>query len=103
MRLEAFHPGELVWVLVGADGIAIGQVDGGDTHRRLPTGNRLDIARLRVRRIARQASAHILDRGLGENRDAVIGLLAVRCALVTLFDEGEGGNSVRRLCALLRP
>ena len=103
-RLQRLHPGELVIVLVARRGIAVRQVETDDAHRRLALGRdqRLDIARLLVGE-AGQAARHVLDRMLGEQRDAVIGLLPVRLGLVAHRLELEAREGVVDALDLLEP
>ncbi len=78
MADQSVHERELVGVFLARRGIAVGAIDAGEPRRAaLRRDHRFDIARLLVMRIAGQA-ARDLDRPLGENRDAVEGLLPVR-------------------------
>jgi hypothetical protein len=75
---EPVHPGELVGEFRGAERIAVGQVDRGDAHHAaVGRDHAFEVARLLVRRVAGQAPAHVLERALREDRDAVVGLLPV--------------------------
>ena len=87
VRAQALHPGELVGELVGADRVAVGQVDGG--HPQVADG-RLDVARLLVGGLARQAADHVLDRPPTKDRHAVVGLLAERRDVVAELADGLG-------------
>ena len=74
---QPVHERELVRVLFARRGIAVGQIDAGQPHgAALSRDHRFDIARLLVMGIARQ-TARDLDRPLGEDGDAVEGLLPV--------------------------
>ena len=79
MGAQAVHPGELVVEFRGADGVAVRQVDRGDPHgARRGRDDAFQVAGLLVAIVAGQAAAHILERALGQDGDAVIGLLAMR-------------------------
>jgi hypothetical protein len=78
--LKPVHPRELVLKLLGADGIAIGQVDVDDFQ---VARRNFQVARLRVGVVARQGS-FVDGEGLArDNRDPVVGFLADRCAVIT--------------------
>src|SRR6185437_175524 len=72
MRLEPRHPAELVGEFLGIDGIAVGQIERADTQ---VAERRLEIARLLVAGIARQAHQQVARRLLRQQRHAVIGAL----------------------------
>ncbi len=58
--------------------VAIGQIDRGDPHHAaLRRDHRLQEAGLLVAIVARQPGSHLVERGLGQDRDAVEALLAV--------------------------
>src|SRR3546814_18531227 len=63
----------LVVELLGADRIAVRQVDAG--HAEAANG-RFDVARVVVAVVAGQAAEHVLQRGLREGGDAAIGRAA---------------------------
>ena len=79
LYLEALHPGELVGELVGADGVAVGQVDVDDADA-LDDG--FEEAGVAVLLVAGEGGGDGLDGMWGEDGDAVVGLL------------GDGGGAV---------
>ncbi len=82
VRDEPVHESELIGVFLGAGRIAVRQIDAGDPHDAFRCwDHRLDVTRLDVRLVARQAAGD-LERTLGENGDAVEGLLPVRLDVV---------------------
>ena len=93
MADEAVHEAELVGVFLGVRRIAVRQIDAGDPHdAAVRRDHRLDIARLGVGLVARQAAGD-LDRALRQDRDAVEALLAVRLDIVAeVLDLHAAGN-----------
>jgi hypothetical protein len=74
---EPLQEGELIRIFLRAHGIAVRQIDAGHPHHTVVgRDDCLDIARLRVVLVARQAPRD-LERPLGENGDAVECLLSV--------------------------
>ncbi len=102
--LEALHPRELVGELVGADGIAVGQVEVADSHHA--PGMRhahLDVAGVRVAVVARKtAHGNLVERALRQNRNAVEALLSVDGDIVAQRIEGLGGKSLGGALDLLK-
>ncbi len=84
---EALHPGELVVELGARLRVAVGRVEGGDQHA---FECRLDVAALRVCRIARELGARDDRRSpAAENGDAVPTLLAFpHCLVARTPDRG---------------
>ena len=75
MEDEPLQEGELIRVFLGAHGVAVRQIDARHPHHAVSgRDDRLDIARLGVVLVARQA-ARDLERPLGKNGDAVECLL----------------------------
>ena len=68
VRAQAVEERELEREALGADRGAVRHVHRGDAHA---IDHRLDVARLVVALVARQALAHVLERPLGQDRDAV--------------------------------
>jgi hypothetical protein len=109
-RRQAVHPVELVFELVGADRIAVREIEAGDADDGAVARNHhLHIARMLVGIGAGQAAGDVLERPLGENGDAVEALLAVhgevvakllqrfpRKCLVLAFDLLEAADVGRR-------
>jgi hypothetical protein len=82
MADEPVHEAELIGVLLGVRRIAVRQIDAGDSNGAgVGRDNRLDIARLRVGVVARQAAGD-LERAFGEDGDAVEPLLPVRLDVI---------------------
>ena len=74
---QPVHEGELIVVFLARRRIAVGQIDAREPqHARARGDHRLDVARLYVGLVARQAAGD-LERALGEDGDAVECLLPV--------------------------
>jgi hypothetical protein len=86
---QPVHEREFVGIFLAVDRIAVGEIDAREADDARPGwDHRLDITRLRVRPVARQA-AFDLEGPFGENGDAVEGLLPVRRDVVAeLLDLG---------------
>ena len=82
MADQPLHECELVGVFFRVGRIAVGQIDAGEPdHAAVRRDDRLDVARLGVGVVARQA-ARDLERALRQDRDAVERLLPVRLDIV---------------------
>jgi hypothetical protein len=73
VRPQAVEEGELEGEAGRVERGAVGHVDRGNAHA---SDHPLDVTRLLVVGVARQAPAEVLDRALGEDRDAVAAGLA---------------------------
>jgi hypothetical protein len=95
--VQPLQPGELVGKFLRpfaalGDRVAVGQIDRGDPHAlREP----LDVAGLGVVRRAGQGAAVDLDRGFGQDRDPVVGLLPDHGQVVAEFLEFERRKRAR--------
>ncbi|MNE99747.1 hypothetical protein D3C80_1984700 [compost metagenome] len=76
MVVKPLEPGQLIGEFLGAQRIAVGQVDGGDPDRAGRLDQGLQVTRLLVRIIAGQAAPHVRQRIFREQGDAVVALLS---------------------------
>ena len=99
MGLEPAHPGELVGELVGADRVAVGQVEAADADDAGgDRDHRFDVAGLGVVGVAGQAAGDVLEPVLRQDGDAVEALLTVGGDVVAeALEGGEREALVDRL------
>src|SRR5262249_32856416 len=80
---EPVHPADLVSIFVRARRIDIGQINGCEAQHALPSRHHsFQEPSMAVGLIAGQSRRHLLERKLGEERDAVEGLLPVHRNIV---------------------
>ena len=93
MGNQRVHPGELGGVAVGPAGVAVGEVKVADGD---VVGTDLDVARLVLAGLGQGETGKVAggdgDRQAGQDRDAVIGLLADHGAVVAERPERVGGK-----------
>ncbi len=86
---QALHPGELVGELVGADGVAVGQVDVDDANA---VDDGFEEAGMAILLVAGEGGGDGVDGMARENGDAVVGLLGDGGGLITDGLEDIGGE-----------
>src|SRR5262249_27297819 len=101
---EAPHPRELIGELVGADGIAVGQIEVADAHHTTLSGHaHLNVTRMTVAVVAGQAAhGDFVERALGENGDAVEALLPVHGDVIAVLLEGRAWKGLAGRLDLLQ-
>ena len=93
--LQPRHPGELVDVFLGAERVAVRQIDIDQAERAGGhRDHRLEIARLHVVRVAGEPRRDLVEGELGEQRHAVEALLPVHRDVIAERLELEAGEGL---------